>query len=614
MKNKNQETKIFLLLLVNKNEYLAYLTKQPSLEKHDLVVCCLSISAVTYCEENKIAFILPEDCFSEGEINHYRALSENKIKDLVNKLNCYFHENIEARDGFKFDIGNYHYFMLYHFFGALHYRAFILSNLIEKHKADKILVGKILLSECTGRPFPVSQYPNNYFELCMNSIYKDKVIALEIVKTDEHSVGAWKVKIRRFLSKIFRTLPFFHEILDARRSNIYINPMSRLLGRFRPEILLVGGPYSWKYVFSDSRFKNQVNVFSKIDEVIIPPQMVKNWFETWFDWNDQFCGFDVASLGMYEMGRIKLLSDKLVAMHPKVVRRVKKYKAIIYTVAPYSSWQYILSVGKYLEIPRICYQHGEMSLRHHAGLWNEASELLYPSHYFSFGEQVSIDKSERAKQVSGFGGAISIGSAVIDKLRGIDDTKEGTYVLYASSKCFDYAGGFVPRYIDHYVTQCQSLLIDYFEKQIDKYPNLSFIWKQNPELLTCQPVKTTKRIKIIKNEKKFIDLLPGAKLVILDRPSTTAIETCMTDKPLFVLLAHKNWYSLAETLFRKRAVIAYTVDELLQAVDRYLTDGYYPADVTNREFLVAYAAHNDDGKSAERAANELFKLMERADV
>ena len=153
-------------------------------------------------------------------------------------------------------------------------------------------------------------------------------------------------------------------------------------------------------------------------------------------------------------------------------------------------------------------------------------------------------------------------------------------------------------------------MVDYFDEYLEGNKHDKVIWKKNQEMLTAQPVKRARNIEIVIDEQKFVDLLPNAKLVVLDRPSTTSLEACMTNKPVFVLLANKNWRLLPEKLLKKRAVVAYTPAELKNAVQAYLEDGAYPADVSNREFVRAYGCYQDDGLSAQRAVDELLDIIQ----
>lgn len=601
-------SKLFLLLLESQAQYEAYVSYKESLEAHELLICCLSVAVVDYCQKNGLRYILPEDCYTDEENNHYRDFSEQKIRGLVKRLNDYYHEKIGAMDGFLFDMGNYHFFMLYHFFGALHHRAFFLWKVIEKYNVERILIPQEPKSTSTARPFPVSQYPNCYLDLCLNSVYREMVIPIPVESVIVRQYATPRTRIRSTLGKALRKFRVFNDYLNRVQSNIAVNPWSFVFGRSSADILLIGSAGPWKHVFSDPRFKDRVSVFFDGDEVELPHNAVKDWFSEWFNWEDDFCGFRVSALGHYEMARVNILSEKFIASYQETRQRIKRHKVLIYAVAPYASQQYFLSVAKHLGLPRVCFQHGEMSL-YYPGLWNEASELLYISHYFSFGDQVSAEKTNSVKGVSGFVKAISIGSPALDKLKNTATPGNG-HILYASSKYLSYGCGFVSRYCDMNVKVSQSMLIDYFERYLDLNPGHQVIWKHNQERLTSQPIKVVKKVTIIREEKTFTDLLLDARIVILDRPSTTSLEACMTDKPLFVLLANRNWYPLPEELLRKRAVIAYSPEELRDTIDDYLKKGIYPADVGNREFVRAYGCHVDDGKSAYRAATELLNIIE----
>lgn len=600
--------RVFLLLLESPEQYDAYKARKESFGAHELVICCLSVAASSYCKKNKLHFMLPEDSYTDEECDYYRNLSEKKIRNLVKHLNDYYQEKTGNRDGFLFDMGNYHFFMLYHFFGALHHRAFFLWKVIEKHNVDRILIPEESTPTSTVRLFPVSQYVNCYLDLCQNSVYRDKVIRIPVVSIMYREHATLRRRVRRTISKTLRKFKVVNDYLNRVQSNIPVKFLKLFLERHDSDILLVGGSGPWKYVFSDTRITSRVNVFNEPDGIDLSPASVKNWFKEWFDWEDKFCGFTVSSLGYYEMARIKIMSEQIIASHPKTVQIVKQKKALIYSVAPYATQQYYLSVAKHFGLPCVCFQHGEMSL-YYNGLWDESSELLYVSHYFSYGEQVSIEKKSHAANIMGIQQAVSIGSPALDKIKESVSSGDGEYILYASSKYVNYGCGFISRYADVAVSHCQGVLISYFEQYIDSNPGFRVVWKLNQEHLTEQPSVLTRKVEVIRDKKTFTDLLADSRAVILDRPSTTSIEACMTDKPLFVLLANRNWYSLPEELLRKRAVIAYTPEELCKAVDEYLTKGVYPADVYNREFVRAYGCHLDDGLSSQRAADELLEIM-----
>ena len=77
MENK-PVSKLFLLLLESGVQYEAYVAPRESLETHELLICCLSVAVVDYCQKNGLRYILPEDCYTDEENNHYRDFSEQK--------------------------------------------------------------------------------------------------------------------------------------------------------------------------------------------------------------------------------------------------------------------------------------------------------------------------------------------------------------------------------------------------------------------------------------------------------------------------------------------------------------------------------------------------------
>jgi hypothetical protein len=611
MDSKSFENK-YLLLLESPAQYNAYLESKRSFESHELLICCLSISAIHFCNELNLTYFLPEDCFTKEDNDEYQQLSEKKIKELVHSLNEFYHKLYSDGHGFKFDMGNYHFFMLYHFFGALHYRAFILFNIFEKCKMDRIIVLEEKEASKKIRPFPISQYPNCYLELCENSIYKEKLIVIPISTKVEKKYHTPKIFIREILSSFFRKSSFINDFLNFTGSNIKMSKWKFIFNRYRTDILLLGAPGPWKYILPNTVLYNKVSVlYEGEEELIYSKDIIRNWFNEWFSWEDIFLGFNVGKLAYYEMARIKIISERIYANHQFNFKRLCQYKGVIFAVAPYPFEEYILSLAKFLKIPRICFQHGEMSL-YYPGLWNEASELMYASHYFSYGENVSVEKFASAKKINNQIKTVSIGSPALEILRN-ESSKTRCDILYASSKFINYSAGFVARYTDINLYKAQEQLLSYFEDYLKINPDKVVVWKQNQERLTGQPVHKVCKVRTIREEFTFTQLLSDAQIVILDRPSTTSLEACVTDKPLFVLISSRNWFPLPEKLLRKRAIVSYTPEELLKSVDLYLNSGIYDADVNNREFVVAYGSHLDDGKGHFRTLRELNKIIKNTE-
>ena len=405
---------LYLLLLEEGNQYQVYLDDIRSIPLHKLVICCLSVDAVNFCQNNSLEYIVPDDCYtsSEGELSW--EMSQSKVADLVTRLNEYYHGIFPSVNGFRFDMGNYHLFMLYHFFGALHFRSFFLSKMIEKHGPDKVLVFKSDAVDNSERPFPVSVYPNCYFELLLNSIYKEKIIPIIIGSIGIGKKIPYKMRVRNLAGRMLRKNSIIKKYLDHARVNLRLNLLELFFKQKKKDILLIGTAGPWKYVFSDSRLSGRIDAVFELDEIDYSSLDVKNWFYQWFGWEDIFCGFDVMALAHHEMTRVKVLSERIVKLHSQTASYISQFKAAIFSVSPYAFQQYMLSVAKHIEIPRICFQHGEMGL-YPDGLWDIGSELMYLSHYFSYGDEVSNFKMRRAVS-DDFKKAISIGAPSLDNL------------------------------------------------------------------------------------------------------------------------------------------------------------------------------------------------------
>jgi len=605
----DKKNQLILILLESKEQYELFLNSKVNLKDNKYIICPMTISAYVFCKDSKLNFVLVDDYYSEKEHKFYKDKSEKVIKNLVSSLNEYY-STIKRVDSFKFDMGNYHYFFLYHFFDSLHNRAFLINKLIDGINPDRIIVFKSYNLSKNQRPFPISQYTNCYYDLLSNSVFNDRVLVVAI----ENFVhpAAKNFNLRSFVGKIIRRVPLIDSYLNIKQTGIKVSFIRRIFITFNPSILLIGGPGHWKDFFNKSIVRNNVSFYFGYNE--IDPYKVKpiNWFNQWFSWSNNFCGFDIAALGLYEMDRVRLLSDEIINIHNKQIEIVKNKKLLIYAVCPHPFQQYTLSLAKHLNIPRVCYQHGAMSM-HDPGLFDEASELIYASHYFSYSDMVSIDKSNEAKKIDGFEKAIPVGSMVLENLlasiNNINYSKD--YILYVSSKFVSNSAGFLPKYIDIHVYENQQNLLTYFSSLIKENPNIEFVWKLSPEMMSEQAeiYLKDKNIKVFYEQPTFSQLLPNAKMVILDRPSTTSIEACMTDKPLFILLEKNYFYPNVEAMLKKRAVVKHTPEKLLEAIKEYISDDIYPADINNRDFVEGYGLINDGSDTNSRINNALESII-----
>jgi spore coat polysaccharide biosynthesis predicted glycosyltransferase SpsG len=181
--------------------------------------------------------------------------------------------------------------------------------------------------------------------------------------------------------------------------------------------------------------------------------------------------------------------------------------------------------------------------------------------------------------------------------------------VYASGKWMKTATPFISaRDPDTRLYNSQNLILEYLNKvgldndvifKTSNTPGLNenIFYKENIQITDSIP---------------FTTLLKDAKLVILDAPGTTCLETCSTEVPLFVLTGRSRCYKHATKLLRKRAVLASNTDDLIKYIEEYLLNGTYRADIHNNEFFIGYGGTtniNEVKKNALSALQQVVSFM-----
>ena len=600
-----------LILLENEQQYKEYVRRRDEFADWEQVICALTPLAMYYCEMEKLPFILPEKCFSEEEYYINKKISEERIKKLISLLNEWSSALSHEQVGFATEIGNYFAFMLYNFFGSLHYRAFFLSSIIESEKPDRVIVFKIKMDSSINDGFFLV-YGNCYSDLLLNSIYQDICVHIPY----DNQVSTKKVNLKSSIKKIAKRvvsiIPGMMEQYLLCRSDIGCTLFRNLGRRYKKRLLVVGSLYGWEYALSQPKIASDTCI-SLLSEFNIPQankRLESDLFGEWFGWEDKFAGFNLTPLTCQQMARVKYGFDEIAKSHHRISKWLLKFDVVVAAVSPYPFQNYILHRAKSLGKPVVFYQHGEMNL-YPDSLWSEFSELLYLDYYLSFGEGVNSKYLPYTGNLRNFKGPISIGSASLDQLRDIRKLT-GRYILYASTKYLSNSTPFIDVIgIDNKLYQAQKKILKYLEGLASEGRRYNIVWKLTNNPFTDEVLfdYSNSKIKIVRLEKNFVELIPDATLVVLDLASTTCLEVCATDKPLFVFMGSTKWFKEPKELLRKRAVVAESPEALVEEIDRYIKTGHYPADVKNREFIRAYGTHLDDGRSAERAADFLLSLM-----
>ena len=584
--------KTLLVLLENGAEYEEFRKAETGYGGYRLVVCALNPFAAHYCEQEGIPFIMPEECFT-GDDAAYQEESEARIKNLVELLNRYCSERSVKETGFPLEMGNY-------FFLQLYVVEWVRPDLIVSFVADG--PGGLFLG------FRSNPLVNAFHGLLLNSPYKDRCIFIKYAMPSKDGVGTGLVtRVRSAARAALTKAAPLHRYYYLRRNGI--DPFAGLLRLKKKRALVVGSLYNWKHVLGRAPVAGNVRVSWRGAEDI-PGKgggQDRDIFREWLGWENEFLGFDLSPLLSEQMRMIEATFEELMRSTQRELSEMKKVDIVLSSAFSYPRQNHLASVAKFLGKPVVLYQHGEMNLYRDA-LFTSATELLYSDYYLSFGEGVNGKYSGYEGTHRYFKKAVAVGSASLDRLKG--PCGPGSYILYATGKYLLNSHPFIfTTGIDSRLYRAQKAILSYLERLLAE-KGQEAVWKLNNTPVHSEVPLRAHGVRTVHFEKSFVELLRDARAVILDAPATTCLEVCVTEKPLFVLMNRSRWLPEAESLIKRRAVVAYTPEELVEKIDRYITQGAYEADLRDREFIKRYGTHLDDGGSAARSTEFIRSILE----
>jgi len=265
--------------------------------------------------------------------------------------------------------------------------------------------------------------------------------------------------------------------------------------------------------------------------------------------------------------------------YKQVQKEVEKYDAILATVFIMPEHNFIADIANRLKKPVITWQHGEMNL--YSEPLSDAIDVRYTTDYLCYGDGAA-EKYRRY-----------IGKTAIRRVYSVGSTKKQVdmlkpeYILYATGKWHMTAMHFIEALdSDSRLYTAQEKLLSFLE-QVGAKQQVVFKTSNTTGLnetpFICDNVEFEHMI-------PFSKLLQHARMVILDAPATTCIESCSINVPLFVLSGRLPWNQKAEALLSKRAIVSDDPDDLVKKIQLFLENGEYGADVNNTEFFEQYGS------------------------
>lgn len=602
-----------LILIENESQCSEYIKYKGEFASFEHIIYALTPFAIRVCEKNNLSFFLPEDCFSEEDYYVCKTISEDKIKELVSLLNQYYSGISQEDIGFPLEMGNYFYFQLYVTLGALHYRAFLLTKVIGKENPEQIIVFRLKQTLPLFLEFRFNPLGNLYSDLLLNSVYKDKCKFIEYGNAEKKfkKKTISKDRIKEAIKSIIVNFPVLYQYYFFWRQGIHFSLIKKLSGRYKNNILLLGSAYNWKDVFNHPKIKSDIYIAWIPGEKILKPKnkKKKDIFKELL-WENKFLEFNLSYLMYDQMEIVELTFIKMLKSFSKTRKILRKFDMVITSALCFPEQNYVAHIARSIGKPVVVYQHGGKNY-HNDDLFSETTEMLYADYYLSYGEGVNSTYSKNIGKYKNFKGPVSIGSSAFDTLASQKTGTDNKYILYATGKYLLNSGPFASDSIgaDIKLYQSQRKIISYLEHLATQQPPYNIIWKLNNTPLLSDISIEASHVAQVHFEKTFTDLINDASLIILDAPGNTCFEVCSTKKPLFTIHNRTKWFPEVVELLKKRVVVTFTPDELIEKIDDYLKTGIYQADINNREFINAYGTYLDDGKSVDRAVNFIFSLM-----
>lgn len=305
--------------------------------------------------------------------------------------------------------------------------------------------------------------------------------------------------------------------------------------------------------------------------------------------------------------------QNIISLCKKIIRRYNVQAVFTANTATFTD-HVVKQAFRYFHIPVIHWQHGFMFAQNgRINQLNEFNDMMTSDVLFTYGEA-----STRAHKlyINRFPvKVISMGSPSLDTIYEESRKRKEIFrkrLLYVTTGYYQnyWYYGFSPPFSDRYLLRDQLSIMAYL-KNIVKEEDVKVTVKLWPGMLLSKQFKSdfASLFRVVEYRPKFAGLFSANHIIVIDSPTTTALQAVATRKPVFILLRHIQYPEYSRKLLERRAVCADTVGELINKIQQYIEHGMYPADVNDDEYLRTHGNHLNDGNSAQRALKKVFKII-----
>lgn len=586
-------------------------------------------------EQRKTSFTIAEDYYQPKDLSVIGKESRSRVQEICNTIDELLRQNVSHVKDSGITPTLFYSYAFTLVMDALAARIFQIKRLISEIRPQLVIA------------YSSIEYPFAEFDICFDSReslygrllslngWEVEVNLLPEVKMAQERVKGRRTPVKAFVTGMLSRSNSMYDIAKKLRHFSWAD-LKQPGGEKAPVVCVYGG-YEWDRLLSDLAQSGIKAVFSprKLNwpKKNIPGRERRAYLVSELEQNSAFRNLFVwEGIDIYPLlkGRIAYLvwdnANQVISTYQEASKLFKRQNisALLTSVKPRAINHAVCLAAQHNNASVFNWQHGSAGYYEHHTI--EFFDLLTTDIHIVYGEGVCQSLGEKAEKYQVM--LKPVGSILLDRLRSehkknLPDhallqqvtlmKRAGRKIcLYVTTNYFqnNWYAGYEPPPSDNLSYQTQLTLM----RGLLACPELYLISKLASSLAYRKPpwvgyFQENSSLLIVSSECTFTDLLDYADLIVIDWPSTTLLQAIATDRPVFVVLRHLRLFPEARQMLERRAVCADEPGELVSSLGKYLDAGVYLADVNDNAFLRAYGTHLDDGRSSERAVEEVLKAI-----
>jgi hypothetical protein len=494
-------------------------------------------------------------------------------------------------------------------------RILILKAFYEQAKPEKIIYAQ----RTSSPPSDFLLSDNDSWSQFINLYSKAYGIQSTIFSDDDGS-NFKKLLKKCFNRKSLTKIPFEHSWLKTKIINLAttikaLGVKNGLINQFRQKkLLMLGALYEWSKALKHLFSLGEGIAFQKV--TYLSKKRYYKHLKIWLDIKNSLL-LDQTFLSLFVFEKINILPtlgpyiDRMIASSlafESSFNNKANYKGVLFSyITNGAIWKNVKQLRQ-TGAKTFAWPHGA------AGIWynikSEAPQLNIETDYLlTYGEGTKNRMDAFAENFEF--SSIPIGSSNLDRLLIYSKNEKKENIVYVTTNYFGSTIMYywTPVWSDLHQYEWQRKILSYLDTLHDE----KIIFKHHPSQKTYANLPKINfrnpNLHVISDTSSFTNLLPSAKIIILDNLSTTLMQALTTTVPLFILLTNRETSKDSLAALKKRAICSESVDVLINSIDQYINSDFYPADSTNEEALHLYGTFLGDGKSHIRAAEFVKKKL-----